>query len=170
MRKRARPLEEKDVRILRENSASFSEVDACSALGTRFEKDVRWRKKVKRWKKYAVIFEEDCQIFLKRSSLLSPSRFWQRATSVKTSEMEFTSRLEHVLKRMWGDEKKVKHWKKYTEILKEDWQIFLKWSSLLSPNSTIRMWGRISEGDSLPLHSRQTLPVTLAAARGHFDR
>ncbi|OFL18412.1 hypothetical protein CYJ29_05610 [Aerococcus loyolae] len=30
---------------------------------------------MKRWKKYAVILEKDCQIFLKRSSLLSASRF-----------------------------------------------------------------------------------------------
>ncbi|WP_231881329.1 hypothetical protein, partial [Aerococcus loyolae] len=35
---RARPLEEKDVRILKENSSSFSEVDACSALGARLNR------------------------------------------------------------------------------------------------------------------------------------
>nr|RAV93133.1 hypothetical protein DBT45_00900 [Aerococcus tenax] len=35
---------------------------------------------MKRWKKYGVILEKDCQIFLKRSSLLSPSRFEQSAT------------------------------------------------------------------------------------------
>ncbi|WP_231881327.1 hypothetical protein, partial [Aerococcus loyolae] len=33
VRQRARPLEEKNVRILRKNSSSFSEVDACLALG-----------------------------------------------------------------------------------------------------------------------------------------
>ncbi|OFM52375.1 hypothetical protein DBT48_09015 [Aerococcus mictus] len=71
-RQKARPLEEKGVRILRENLSSFSEVDACLALGARL---ARVRQKVKRWKKYAVILEKDCQIFLKRSSLLSASRF-----------------------------------------------------------------------------------------------
>ncbi|MCW0996326.1 hypothetical protein, partial [Streptococcus anginosus] len=31
---RARPLEEKGVKILKENLSAFSEMDACSALGT----------------------------------------------------------------------------------------------------------------------------------------
>ncbi|OAM70926.1 hypothetical protein A1D21_01200 [Aerococcus loyolae] len=42
---------------------------------------------MKRWKKYAEILEKDYQIFLKRSSLLSASRFGQSATVTPKDEI-----------------------------------------------------------------------------------
>ncbi|RAV71700.1 hypothetical protein DBT40_05165 [Aerococcus tenax] len=63
---------------------------------------------MKRWKKYAEIFEEDCQIFLKRSSLLSASRFGIECDKrVKEQDLwkkmvqKFSKRIyRHFLKRM----------------------------------------------------------------------
>ncbi|PKY83530.1 hypothetical protein DBT36_04825 [Aerococcus mictus] len=75
---------------------------------------------MKRWKKYAVILEKDCQIFLKRSSLLSASRFEKDVR--KDQGGRFLGR---------KDEK----------ISKADRSTFLKGHPLPLPNSTIECDG-----------------------------